>query len=130
MGPAGLECRSPVSAMPLLLAFPVGLGLLTNKGPVPVDDFVEWVERFEKCQGVLDFKAGSEVHCTRSNDPILEGVKNDDGIELGIRFPDEPLDVLLGVPAIIIATVGYDQQGSFSGVCPSHLTESQINGIE
>src|SRR5260370_2661810 len=70
------------------------------------------------------------VELLRGSAAILEGVKNADGIELGIRFPHEPLDVLLAVPAIIIATVGYDQQGSFSGVCPSHLTESQINGIQ
>src|SRR5208337_170453 len=61
---------------------------------------------------------------------ISKRVKKADGIELGIRLPDQALDIVLVVPTMIITSIGKDEQGTFGVVCTPHLAEAQVDGIK
>src|SRR5271154_5311161 len=61
---------------------------------------------------------------------ISERVENADGVELGIRFLNQPLDIVLVVPTMIIASIGKDEQGAFGVACTPHLGEAEIDGVE
>src|SRR5208337_4406426 len=70
------------------------------------------------------------VELLRRSITISKRVKNADGIELSIRFSDQALDIVLVVPAMIIASIGKDEQGTFGVVCTPHLAEAQVDGIQ
>src|SRR5690348_16701921 len=52
-----------------------------------------------------------------------------DGVDLHVRFLHEAADVVLAVPAVIIASVGDDEQRFLSIVCPTHLAETEIHAV-
>src|SRR5208283_394990 len=70
------------------------------------------------------------VELLRRSTPIPKRVKNADGIELGIRFSDQALDIVFVVPTMIITSIGKDEQGTFGVVCTPHLAEAEVDGIE
>src|SRR5271154_3266757 len=70
------------------------------------------------------------VELFRSTIAITKRVVDADGIELGVGFLDEALDVALVVPTVIIPSIGKNQQGTFRVVCSPHLAEAEINGVE
>src|SRR5271157_1089825 len=70
------------------------------------------------------------VELLRRSTTISERVKKSDGIELGIRFFDQALDIVLVVPTMIITSIGKDEQGTFGVVCTPHLAEAQVDGIQ
>src|SRR5207248_7933538 len=55
---------------------------------------------------------------------------NADGIELGISLFYQSFDIAFAEPAVIIATVRYYEQSTFSVVRTPHLAEPQVNSIE
>src|SRR5882762_3965653 len=57
-------------------------------------------------------------------------IKNTDGVQLGVCLSNQTLDVALGIPTMIVATVGDDKQSASSVMCVFHLSESQIDRIE
>ena len=61
---------------------------------------------------------------------VFQGIKDADGVELGIRFPYETLQVALAVATVIIASIGQNEQRSPADVCPAHLAEPQIDGVQ
>src|ERR1700752_202088 len=62
--------------------------------------------------------------------PNADRIENADCIELAIGFLPVVLYVVLIVPAMIISSVGYDEQGSFGVVCTPHLASTQVVRIE
>jgi len=75
-------------------------------------------------------KKRGTVELFRRTIAITKRVKNADGIELRIGFFHEPLDIVLVVPTMIIASIGEDEQGTFSVVCTPHLAKAEIDSIE
>src|ERR1700730_10998980 len=61
---------------------------------------------------------------------ISERVKNADGIELGVRFFYQPLDIVLTISTMIIASVRQNEQGALGVTCTPHLTKTQINSVQ
>src|SRR5579883_3410054 len=70
------------------------------------------------------------VQLLRGAIAITKRVENADGIELGVRLFDQPLDVVLVVPTMIIPSIGKNQQGTLGVTCTPHLTEAKIDGVE
>src|SRR2546428_2687844 len=62
--------------------------------------------------------------------PVTHRVVDADGIELNVGLLDEVFDVAFRVPTMIIASVGYNEQGPFGVVCTPHLAQAQVDGIE
>jgi hypothetical protein len=61
---------------------------------------------------------------------ITKRIIEANGIELGIGFLDQPLDIVLVVPTMIIPPIREYEQGTFSVVCTPHLTESQVDSVQ
>src|SRR5208283_2824943 len=61
---------------------------------------------------------------------IAKRVIKANGIELGICFLDQPLDIVLIVSTMIIASIGKDEQGTFGVVCTPHLRETEIHSVQ
>jgi hypothetical protein len=91
---------------------------------------------------VLYFKStatGQFRHFTQQRGPIqflwrsaavIQWVKDADRIQSGIRLSRQPLDIVFMVPTMVIAAVGYDEQGPFGVSSGPHLAEAQIYRIE
>src|ERR1700741_803048 len=75
-------------------------------------------------------KKRRSVELFRRTIAITKRVKNADGIELGVGFFYETLDIVLVVPTMIIASIGEDEQGTFGVVCTPHLAKAEIDGVE
>jgi len=61
---------------------------------------------------------------------ITKRVINTDGVELGVRFLHEPLDIVLVVPTMIIASIGENQQGTFGVMCTPHLAQTKVDSVQ
>lgn len=61
---------------------------------------------------------------------ITKRVIKANGIELGVCFLNEPLDIVLVVPTMIIAPIGKDEQGTFGVMCTPHLTEPEVDSVQ
>jgi hypothetical protein len=81
----------------------------------------------------------SSRHFTQQRGPIqflwrsaavIQWVKDADRIQSGIRLSRQPLDIVFMVPTMVIAAVGYDEQGPFGVSSGPHLAEAQIYRIE
>src|SRR5215469_3756298 len=70
------------------------------------------------------------VQLFRGTVPVAKRVEDADGIELGVGFPDQALDVVLVVPTMIIPSIGKNQQGTLGVMCTPHLAETQIDGVQ
>ena len=57
-------------------------------------------------------------------------VEKSDRVKLEIRFLHELANVRLAVPAMIIASVRYDEQRVLGVVCSFHLAQAQINSVQ
>src|SRR5215469_9939370 len=62
--------------------------------------------------------------------PIPKRVEDSDGIELGIGFLDQALDIVFVVPTMIIPSIRKNEQGTFGVMCTPHLAEPQINSVQ
>src|SRR6516165_10776052 len=70
------------------------------------------------------------VELFRRTIAITKRVKNADGIELSVGFLHEPLDIVLVIPTMIIASIGEDEQGTFGVMCTPHLAEAEVDRVE
>src|SRR5208337_1772877 len=70
------------------------------------------------------------VELFRRTISISKRVVDADGIELGVGFLYQPLDIVLVVPTMIISSIGKDEQGAFGVVCTPHLAESQVDSVQ
>ena len=61
---------------------------------------------------------------------ITKRVVDTDGVELGVCFLDEPLDIVLVVPTMIIASIGENQQGAFGVMCTPHLAQTKVDSVQ
>src|SRR5713226_9561996 len=61
---------------------------------------------------------------------IAHGLVDADGVQLNVRLLDVVPDVAFVIPAMIIASIRYDEQGPFGVVCTPHLAQAEVDGIE
>src|SRR5580692_2999090 len=61
---------------------------------------------------------------------ITKGVVNADGIELGIGFLNQPLDIAFVVPTMIIPSIGKNEQGTLGVMCTPHLAKAEVDGVQ
>src|ERR1700722_5414071 len=70
------------------------------------------------------------IEFLRRSITVVQGVKNADRVQLGICFSHESPDIALVVSAMVISSVGYDEQSPFAVSSGLHLAEAQIDPIE
>ena len=58
------------------------------------------------------------------------GLVEPDGVNLDVRFSCILADIRFRVPAMIIASIRYDEQRLLCVVCSFHLAQAQINSVE
>ena len=93
---------------------------------------VQILDRENTASGhVRDFgKQGGPIQLFRRPAAISARFINSDGVELAIGFLNQPLDIALVVPTMIIASIGDDEQGPLGVMCTPELAEAQIDGIQ
>jgi len=79
--------------------------------------------------GQLSEKRGT-VEFFRRTIAITKRVVNADGVELGVRFLNEALDIVLVVPTMIIASIGENEQGTFGVMCTPHLAQTKVDSVQ
>src|SRR5208283_1068785 len=61
---------------------------------------------------------------------IAKRIIEANGIELGVCFLDQPLDIVLVVPTMIISPIRKDEQGAFGVVCTPHLAKAEVDSVQ
>src|SRR5271165_6399022 len=61
---------------------------------------------------------------------IADRIKDADGIELGVGFLHQALDIAFVVSTVIISPIRQDEQGAFGVVCTTHFAKAQVDRVQ